>query len=147
MTARVQTRPLPLNTTFRLGQTAVVMVNVPAEGIEPATQARLFAGCDSSTLTMDYRSGKDWTRPYVLPVDTARNMIQQMCQAVRDSSWKQLPGDGEDILLLDSGTLGIENSRRSIWAGVDFGRTRLDENEGRPYDRQFERVEVDCTTR
>jgi hypothetical protein len=36
------------------------------------------------------------------------------------------------------GTLRIENSRRSIWAGIDYGRTRMDENEGKPYGHQFE---------
>ncbi|EJM67600.1 hypothetical protein PMI30_02064 [Pseudomonas sp. GM50] len=147
MATRVQSRPLPLDSTFRLAQTALVMVDVPAEGTEPATQARLFAACDALTLAMDYRDAKRWSSPYVLPADTARNIAQQMCHAVRDSAWKQLPGDSEDLLLLDSGTLAIENSRRSIWAGIDFGRTRLDESEGKPYGRQFERVEVDCATR
>lgn len=147
MATRVQSRPLPLDSTFRLDQTAVLTVDVPAEGTEPATQARLFATCGSLTLAMDYRQAKRWSSPYVLPADKARNIAQQMCQAVRDSVWKQLPGDSEDLLLLDPGTLGIVNSRRSIWAGIDFKRTRLDESEGKPYDRQFERVEVDCATR
>ena len=147
MMTRIQARPLPLDTTLRLDQTAMVMVNVPAEGAAPATQARLFAGCNLSTLAMDYRREKDWSSPYVLPADPARNIAQQMCQAVRNSAWKQLPGETEDVLLLDPGTLAIDNSRRSIWAGIDYGRTRLDESEGKPYGRQFERIEVDCTTR
>lgn len=147
MATRVQTQSLPLDSTFKLGRTAVVMVDVPAAGIEPANQVRLFAGCDASTVAMDYRSGKDRSSPYVLPADPARKIAEQMCQAVPDSSWKQLPGDGEDLLLLDPGTLRIEKSRRSIWAGIDFGRTRLDESEGKPYGRQFELVEIDCATR
>lgn len=147
MTSRIQTQPLPLDTTIRLGQTAVVTVNVPAEGTEPATQARLFAGCDSATLAMEYRRAKDWSSAYALPADPARNMAQQLCQAVRDSSWRQLPGDSEDILLVDPGTLGTAYARRAIWVGIDYGRTRLDEHEGKPYDRQLERVEVDCATR
>ena len=144
MTARIQARPLPLENTLKLDQTAMVMVDLPAEGAEPATQVRLFAGCNRSTLAMDYRREKDWSSPYVLPADTARNIAQQMCQAVANGAWKQLPGDSEDLLLVDAGTLAIEQSRRSIWAGIDFGRTRLDESEGKPYVRQLERVEVDC---
>ena len=145
MASRIQTQPLPLDTTIKLGQTAMVTVNVPAEGSEPATQARLFAGCDSAQLAMEYRRAKDWSSAYVLPADPARNMNQQLCQAVRDSSWRQLPGDSEDVLLLDPGTLATTNARRAIWAGIDYGRIRLDENEGKPYDRQLERVEIDCT--
>jgi hypothetical protein len=144
MTTRIQARPLPLENTLKLDQTAMVVVDVPAEGAEPATQVRLFAGCNRLTLAMDYRREKDWSSPYVLPADTARNMAQQMCQAVANGVWKQLPGDSEDLLLVDPGTLAIEHSRRSIWAGIDFGRTRLDESEGKPYGRQLERIEVDC---
>ncbi|QVW26900.1 hypothetical protein KJF94_14835 [Pseudomonas hormoni] len=147
MATRVQARPLPLDTTIKLGKTLLLTIDLPAEGTEPATQARLFASCDSSKVSMDYRSGKDWSDPYVLPEDPARNMPRQMCQAVRDSAWKQLPGDSEDVVLLDPGTLGMENSRRSIWAGIDYGRTRVDESEGESYDSQFERVEFDCSTR
>lgn len=144
MTTRIQARSLPLDTTLKLDQTAMVMVDVPAEGVQPATQARLFAGCNRLTLAMDYRREKDWSSPYVLPADSARNIAQQMCQAVANGAWKQLPGDSEDLLLVDPGTLAINSSRRSIWAGIDFARTRLDESEGKPYGRQFERIEVDC---
>ncbi|MDI2595239.1 hypothetical protein POF45_28015 [Pseudomonas sp. 681] len=146
MTARLQAQPLPLDTTIKLGQTAVVTVNLPAEGAAPATLARLFAGCNSMKLAMEYRRAKDWTSPYALPADPARNTAQQLCQAVRDSSWKQLAGDSEDTLLLDPGTLGTANARRAIWVGIDYGRTRLDETAGTPYDRQLERVEFDCAT-
>jgi len=147
MTTRIQARPLPLDSTIKLGQSAVLTVDVPADGTEPATQARLFAACDSAKLAMEYRHAKDWTNAYTLPADPARNTAQQLCQAVRDSSWKQLPGDGEDVLLLDPGTLGTANARRSIWTGIDYGRIRLDENERKPYDKQLERVDVDCATR
>ncbi|WP_259699667.1 hypothetical protein [Pseudomonas frederiksbergensis] len=147
MTARIQTQPLPLDTTIKLGQTALLTLNVPAQGTEPANQVRLFALCDSAKLAMEYRRAKEWTSAYYLPADSARNMAPQLCQAVKDSSWRQLPGDGEDSVLVDAGTLGTTNARRGIWAGIDYGRTRLDETEGKPYDRQLERVEVDCTAR
>ncbi|MFJ7792650.1 hypothetical protein [Pseudomonas sp. NPDC096950] len=147
MTSRIKSLPLTLDSTLGLGRTAVVTVNVPAEGAAPATQARLFADCDSTKVSMTYRRAKDLSSPYSLPADLARNIAQQMCQAVRNSAWKQLPGNSEDTLLLDPGTLSMDNSRRSIWAGIDYGRTRLDESEGAPYDRQLERVEVDCAAR
>lgn len=147
MTARVQAQSLPLDTTVKLGQTALVTLNVPAQGAEPANQVRLFASCDSSKLAMEYRRAKEWSSAYYLPAEVARNMAPPMCLAVRDSRWKQLPGDSEDLLLVDAGTLGTTNARRGIWAGIDYGRTRLDETEGKPYDRQLERVEIDCATR
>ncbi|WP_419710154.1 hypothetical protein [Pseudomonas sp. NFX224] len=146
MTARIQSQPLPLDSTFKLDKTAVLTVDVPAEGTEPATQVRIFTGCESMKSGMTYRRSKDWSSPYVLPADPARSISQQLCQAVRDSSWKQLPGDSEDTLLLDPGTLSMDNTRRSIWAGIDFARTRLDENEGKPYDRQLERIAIDCAS-
>ncbi len=150
MTTRVQSQPLPLDTTLRLGSSAVLLVNVPAAGIEPETQARLFANCSSLTLAMDYRQAKGWSSPFVLPADpnqTAQAMARQMCQTVQDSGWRQLPADGEDTVLLDPGTLGLNSAQRSIWAGIDYARLRLDENENKPYDRQFERVEINCATR
>nr|WP_213941409.1 hypothetical protein [Pseudomonas sp. dw_612] len=145
MTSRIKTLPLPLDSTFGLGRTAVVTLNVPAEGAAPATQGRLFADCDSAKVSMTYRRAKDSNSSYSLPADPAGNIARQMCQAVRNSAWKQLPGDSEDLLLLDPGTLGLDNAQRSIWAGIDYGRTRLDENEGTPYDRQLEHIKVDCT--
>lgn len=147
MTNRIKSLSLPLDSTFGLGRTAVLTVNVPSEDAAPATQTRLFADCDSAKVSMTYRRAKDLSSPYFLPTEPARIIAQQMCLAVRNSAWKQLLGDSEDILLLDPGTLGMDNSRRAIWAGIDYGRTRLDENEGKPYDRQLERVEVDCATR
>lgn len=144
VTSRIERQSLPLDTTIKFGQIAVLTVDLPAEGAEPATQARLFASCNGTKLAVEYRHGKDWNSAYAVPADAARNITQQMCQAVRDSSWRQLPGDNEDSLLLDSGSLRKDNARRSIWVGIDYGRTRLDATEGKPYDRQLERVEVDC---
>ena len=84
MATRVQARPLPLDTTIKLGKTALVTIDLPAEGTEPATQARLFAGCNRSTLAMDYRREKDWSSPYVLPADPARNIAK----ATRSVIWR-----------------------------------------------------------
>ncbi|MFL6966287.1 hypothetical protein ACJ6X8_08620 [Pseudomonas alvandae] len=147
MTARVLAQPLPLDNTLRMGPTAVLMVDVPAAGTQPATQARLFANCEALMLAMDYRQAEGWYKPFVLPADPqqpARTTAQQMCQAVEDGGWRQLPGDGEDILMVDSGSLDLDNARRSIWAGIDFARLRLEAS--KTYDRQLERVEINCST-
>ncbi|QGA50417.1 hypothetical protein THH46_17660 [Pseudomonas sp. NA13] len=55
-----------------------------------------------------------------------------MCQTVQDSGWRQLAADGEDTVLLDSGTLSQNNAQRSIWAGIDYARLRLDETKASP---------------
>lgn len=146
MTARVLAQPLRLDHTLRLGSSAVLSVNVPAEGTQPATQARLFANCKALTLAMDYRQAEDWYKPFVLSADlqqSASTTARQMCQAVEDGGWRQLPGDGEDIVMVDSGSLDLDNGQRSIWAGIDFARLRLQAST--TYDRQLERVEINCS--
>ena len=147
MTARVMAQPLALDNTLRIGPTALLLVNVPAEGTQPATQARLLTNCETLKLAMDYRQAEGWYEPFVLPADprqSARTTAQQMCQAVQDGGWRQLPGNDEDVVMVDSGSLDLDNTRRWIWAGIDFGRLRLEANKA--YDRQYERVEIDCST-
>lgn len=150
MATRVLAQPLPSDTVLKLTpKFAMALIDVPAQGTEPATQARLFANCAELTLTMDYRAAQEWTSRYALPNDPAKAgaVAQQLCTVSQGGEWRKLSADGEDFLVLDPDSIKVANAQRWVWAGIDFERTRLGEDESYTYDRQLERVEIDCTAR
>lgn len=150
MATRVLAQPLPLNTAIKVApKVAMALIDVPAQGTQPATQARLFAQCDSLALSMDYRETRDWTYTSALPDQTpaARNVAEQLCQAAKGGEWRQLAADGADWLLVNPDSLTTIEGRQWAWVGIDYERSRQSEDDTYAFDRQYERVEIDCAAR
>lgn len=150
MATRVLAQPLPLNTVIKTGpHGAMAQFDVPAQGAEPATQARLFARCDTQALSMDYRDARAWTIVSALPEQTpaTRSVTAQLCQAAKGGEWRALAANEADWLLLDPQSQAVIDGQLWVWTGVDYERARQSEDDTYTYDRQYERVEIDCAAR
>ncbi|WP_263262346.1 hypothetical protein [Pseudomonas sp. RIT-PI-S] len=149
MAMRVLAQPRPLDTALKMAPNAMALIDVPAQGAEPATQARLFANCDTQTLSMDYRSASGWTAVFAVaaPAPTAQATARELCQAVGSGGWRHLPGEDKDVLMIDPSSLIVKGGQRLAWVGIDYERIRLSEAQDNDYSGQIERIAVDCSTR